>query len=177
MRASCVALKASFQHLCDLLKKRRENLAGNNNDQEQEHKLKLQQSTKGGGSVEAQLPLVESEKHNNPSPKPRPLKFHNEKNEFVQLSTPSPPSSSPVAPQKPPEVNTTMTASQPPNLPEKVTTSPRRYLHRGSLQIQIYTYHRIKSQLLGHRHHRDLHQETLIFFQCRHHRRNHRNRI
>jgi hypothetical protein len=37
MRASCVALKASFQHLCDLLKKRRENLAENNNDQEQEH--------------------------------------------------------------------------------------------------------------------------------------------
>jgi hypothetical protein len=56
MKASCVALKASFQHLCDLLKKRRENLTEN----KQDPKLELQQSTKGG-SVEAQLPLVESD--------------------------------------------------------------------------------------------------------------------
>jgi hypothetical protein len=65
MRASCVALKASCQHLCDLLKKRRENLAKINNHQEP--KLELQQSTKGG-SVEVQLPLVEAEFDNIPNP-------------------------------------------------------------------------------------------------------------
>ncbi|KAK2398137.1 hypothetical protein QL285_059639 [Trifolium repens] len=128
MKASCVALKASFQHLCDLLKKRREKLPENNNDQEQEPKLKLQQSTKGGGSVEAQLPLVasaektESGKENNLSLNSQSLEFNNKKYESLQLSASSPPPSPPAPPPKPPD-EVVAPFPLPPKPPEKVLTS------------------------------------------------------
>jgi hypothetical protein len=124
MRASCVALKASFQHLCDLLKKRRENLTEN----KQDPKLELQQSTKGG-SVEAQLPLVESDektesgKENNLSSNSQSLEFNSKKHELLQLPASSPPSSPPAPPRKPPDI-TPVPPSPPRKPPDKILVKP-----------------------------------------------------